>query len=233
MASMGASESITKPDVGYKDGVLTGTAEEIAAGAMTRKRLRADVIKVLAGEGRSQRALAAHVVQLVSEQKPELVVEFAPQLTDALFRPEAQTRWRALAALEAITKVNAKAVDKTIPHAVTSLHDVDSGIVRLSAFRLLCEYGGTTNRRSETIWPYIDEALRVYHGDPEFPHMLTAVHRLVSCSASDEVKAAVVSRLKFDADNASGIVGHRAKLILTCAAPPKKPRKKKTPAATD
>jgi len=217
LISMDGAERSEKSKLSVVDGQLTGTAEEIAADAIARKRVCSAVIEVLACDNRSQRSLAAQVAQLVSVTKPDALIEYVADLTDALSRPEAQTRWRVLSALEALVDVDARVIDKAISPTVASLHDAESGVVRLAAFRLLCRYGTTTARRSEVVWPYIDEALRVYHGDAEFPSMLAAVHRFVSGSASESVKTAVESRVRFDAENAKGLIGHRARVIIQAA----------------
>ncbi|MHB9003437.1 MAG: hypothetical protein ACYC6C_05160, partial [Coriobacteriia bacterium] len=108
----------------------------------------------------------------------------------------------------------------------TALHDAESGVVRLAAFRVLCAYGATTAKRSEKVWPLIDEALRVYHGDPEFANMLTGVVRLMSVeSTPDELKHAAAERMEFDAEHTKGVLGRRARQIVACA--PKKRRRKK------
>ena len=78
--------------------------------------------------------------------------------------------------------------------------------MRLAAFRLLCTYGATTAHRSERVWPLIDEAIRCYHGDAEFPAMLVSVLALVQGAATDEVKIAAADRMEFDADFAQGAV---------------------------
>jgi hypothetical protein len=98
-------------------------------------------------------------------------------------------------------------------------------VVRLAAFRLLCAYGATTEKRSERVWPLVDEAIRCYHGDPEFPAMLVSVYRLTSGNSSDEVKLAAAERLVFDAENRKGLIGRRARQIVACA-PKKRARKK-------
>jgi hypothetical protein len=96
--------------------------------------------------------------------------------------------------------------------------------VRLAAFRVLCAYGSTTAKRSERVWPLVDEGLRVFHGDPEFPAMLVGVVRLITGNASDDVKLAAAERMEFDAEHSKGLVGRRARQIVDAA--PKKPARK-------
>lgn len=209
-----------------EEGLLEGTVEQIAEAASSSKEALAAVLTSLSCDRRTQRTLAARVVRLLAESKPALLKDCGPELADALLRPEAQTRWEVLGALEKMVELDARIAERAFDATVTSLHDVESGVTRLAAFQLLCTYGATTAHRSEKAWPFLDEAVRTYHGDPEFPSMLLGVHRLVAAdAASDEVKLAAARRMEFDAENTKGIVGRRAKMIVECA--PKKKNSKR------
>jgi len=196
-----------------------------AEAARSDAKLLASVVDALAGEDRRARQAAASVVHEVAIHEPVLLKEYAPQLADALHRPESQTRWEVLGTFEKLIPVDARLVDKALPGAETALHDEESGVVRLAAFRLMCTYGATTAHRSERVWPLIDDAIRCYHGDPEFPQMLSSVFRMVSGGAADSVKTAAAERMAFDAENGKGLLKRRATRIVECA--PKKRGKKK------
>lgn len=218
-----ASEIESKPIA--PDGRLVGERDEIVEMAVKGKRAQQAVFDALAGEDRLQRVLAARVVHALALRKPELLKERGVELADALDRPEAQTRWETLAALEKMVAVDARVADKAIVPATSALHDVESGVVRLAAFRLLAAYGATTAKRTEKVWPLIDEAIRVYHGDPEFPNMLAGVVRLMQGAAPEEIKLAAAERMEFDAEHSKGLIGRRARQIVECA-PKKRGRKK-------
>ena len=196
-----------------------------ATNSLTDAKLLAEVIDALAGEDRRARQAAASVVHEIALNEPARLKEYAPQLADALHRPESQTRWEVLGTFENLVTVDARLVDKALAGAETALHDEESGVVRLASFRLLCAYGATTAHRSERVWPLIDEAIRCYHGDPEFSAMLQGVFKMVSGGAADEVKLAAAERMAFDAENAKGLLKRRALTIVECA-PKKRGRKK-------
>jgi hypothetical protein len=198
---------------------------KVAENARKNPKLLATVVDALAGEDRRIRQVAASVVHEVATNEPALLKDYAAQLADALHRPESQTRWEVLGAFEELVAVDARMVDKALGGAETALHDEESGVVRLAAFRLLCAYGGTTAFRSEKVWPLIDEAIRCYHGDPEFPAMLSSVYYMVGGGASDEVKLAAAERMAFDAENGKGLLKRRALRIVE-RAPKKRGRKK-------
>jgi hypothetical protein len=199
--------------------------DEVASQAVAKKKVLKDAIAALSGDDRRLRQYAASVVHEVSERDPALLKPFAEELADALHRPESQTRWEVLGTFENLVPVDARLVDKALGGAETALHDEESGTVRLAAFRLLTTYGATTAHRSERIWPLIAEAIRCYHGDDQFPAMLSGVHRMVSGNASDEVKIAAAEIMAFDAEFGKGLLKRRASQIVACA-PKKRGRKK-------
>jgi hypothetical protein len=213
------------------ESTLSFSADEdksaVAERACDDAALLAEVVGALAGEDRRLRQFSASVVNEVASVRPALLKPYAEELADALHRPESQTRWEVLAVFEKLVPVDARLVDKALGGAEAALHDEESGVVRLAAFRLLTTYGATTARRSERVWPLISEAIRCYHGDAEFHAMLSGVYRMVSANASDEVKTAAAEIMAFDAENAKGTLKRRASRIVACA-PKKKGRAKKS-----
>jgi hypothetical protein len=194
---------------------------EMAEKAAKSQKFLRTVVDALAGDDRRLRQVAASVVHEVATMDASLLRDHSGALADALHRPESQTRWEVLGTFEELVAVDARLVDKSLSGAEAALHDEESGVVRLAAFRLLCAYGATTAFRSEKVWPLIDEAIRCYHGDPEFPAMLSAVYKMVQGGASDEVKNAAADRMFFDAENGKGLLKRRATRIVECA--PKRP----------
>ncbi len=198
--------------------------DEVARRALEDEKVLAAVIDALGGESRRLRQFAASVVHEVGIHDPARLKPFVPQLADALHRPESQTRWEVLGTFEKLVTVDARVVDKALEGAETALHDEESGVVRLAAFRLLSAYGATTAHRSARVWPLLSEAVRCYHGDAEFPAMLSGVYRIVSGNASDEVKSAAALLMTFDAETGKGLLKRRATRIVACA-PTQNPNK--------
>ncbi|HSK48007.1 MAG TPA: hypothetical protein VLA05_08405 [Coriobacteriia bacterium] len=211
------------------DRVLTfspdGDKSELAGLARTEPAVLTGIVAALAGDDRRSRQFAASTVHELALHEPALLKPYSEELADALHRPESQTRWEVLGTFEKLVAVDARLVDKALDGAESALHDEESGVVRLAAFRLMTSYGATTARRSERVWPLISEAIRCYHGDAEFPAMLSGVYRMVSGNAADEVKLAAADIMAFDAENGKGLLKRRASRIVECA--PKKGRKKK------
>ncbi|MBE6469711.1 MAG: hypothetical protein E7001_07170 [Coriobacteriaceae bacterium] len=164
----------------------------------------AALVEDLAGPGRRKRQLAAHVVALLAEREPVLLADYVPQLLDALERPEAQTRWEILDACTLLVDNHAKEIGAAFPAAEEALFDEDSAMLRLSAFRLLAAWGATERRRSEKVWPILDEAIQCYHGDLEYRDMLASLHAFATGKIDGRVAGALTGRLQFDAENGKG-----------------------------
>ena len=166
----------------------------------------AGLIEELSGASRRRRQEVAHQLALAAKAHPELMVSHTDALIDALYRPEAQTRWEALDALSAVADVDADAVAGAFDGAEASLFDDGSATVRLAAFVFLCRFGASSPERSDQAWQLIDEAVQCYHGDAEYRDMLAALLGLARGSASDATKAALAARVRFDAENGSGYI---------------------------
>lgn len=199
------------------DSILFDTASEesLCKAACADEALLKTVVEETAGESRARRQKASAVIALVAQEHPEALVLYAAALADGLHRPEAKTRWELLSALVEIVPVDARACEKALPGAEVCLYDEVSVTARTAAFRFIARYGATTETRSEKVWPLLDEAIQCYHGDPEFDDMLTETCGFASGNVSREVRSQLASRMAFDAANSRGLVGRRAKQIVT------------------
>ena len=164
------------------------------------------LIEELSGASRRRRQEVAHQLSLAAKAHPETMLSHVDALVDALYRPEAQTRWEVLDALSAIAGIDADAVAGAYDGAEASLFDDGSATVRLAAFVFLCRLGSTSPERSDQVWSLLDEAIQCYHGDAEYRDMLAALLGLARGSISDATKEALASRVRFDAESGSGYI---------------------------
>lgn len=164
----------------------------------------AGIVGDLSGASRRKRQTAAHVVAIVAEYRPEALDVHVPELLDALARPEAQTRWEILNALAMLVSTHAKEIGSVYEDAEDALFDEDSATLRLAAFRLLAVWGGTERRRSEKVWPILEEAIRCYHGDLEYRDMLGYLYEFAVGKIDGKVAAELAGRLAFDAESGKG-----------------------------
>jgi hypothetical protein len=96
------------------------------------------LVSALAGARRRSRQEAAHHLALMAHEDASQLLPYAEELIDALYRPEAQTRWEVFDALSEVAQLDADAVAEGYDGAEASLFDEDSAKVRLGAFRFLC-----------------------------------------------------------------------------------------------
>ena len=172
------------------------------------------VIEDLYDASRTKRQRASEIVSAVAHANMDILIPHIPDLTDALNRPEAKTRWGVLDALNLMVSTESRQCDKALVGAESSLFDEKNGPVRLAAFRFLCSLGATTPARSEKIWPLLSDAISCYHGDFEYTEMLAIFSVFADGKIAESVKADIVKTLSFDAENAKGSIGKRTKAIV-------------------
>lgn len=162
------------------------------------------LIEDLASASRRRRQFAARVVALLSAEEPELLAPHIDALIDALYRPEAQTRWEVLDALTCLVPTHAKEVGAAFEGAEAALFDELSSTLRFSAFNFLATWGASERGRSKKVWPILDEAIQCYHGDLEYRDMLACLMTFAEGKIAGEVADELAGRLQFDAQNGKG-----------------------------
>ena len=172
------------------------------------------LIENLALDQRRVRQFSAAVLNVVSDMEPALLAAHIDQIIDALYRPEAQTRWECLEALSNLVAFAPDACDAAVIGTEASLYDEGSGAARLAAMRFLCAYGALDAARAAKVWPYIDEGIQCYHGDPEFQDMLISVTQFASGKIGSTIRKSLRDRMDFDAKNSKGQLGRRAAAIV-------------------
>ena len=174
-------------------------------------------IESLSNPSRRRRQEAAHEIAEIAQTTPEVFEGRVEDLIDALYRPEAQTRWEILAALASLSESYGNEVIKAFDGAEASLFDDTSSTVRLAAFLFLTRYGATSQKHSDQAWPLLNEAIQCYHGDAEYYDMLVGTLNFAKGAISKETKAALKERFAFDAENATGYIQKFSAEIVAAA----------------
>ena len=177
------------------------------------------LIEKLSDASRRRRQDAAHSIAILAKEDPERLAPYIPELIDALFRPEAQTRWEIFSALSELAPNHADACEPAFDGAEASLFDEGSATVRLAAFIFLAAYASTSPERSDAAWPLLDEAIQCYHGDPEYHDMLVSLIGLAKGNISDDTRKALAARVGFDAENGISFIKTFSAQILEALAP--------------
>ena len=198
----------------YSFTIETDKAETID-GALRRVKTRRELADALGAPSRALREYASDVLRAIAAENADLLVDFGEEIIDALERPEAFTRTNILLVLDSFVPRHAIIVSKALYQLEDCLYDEESKIVRLEAFEVLCHFGATTETRSKTVWSYLSEALRCYHGDPEYPMMLNYLTDLLqSAKVSESVEEGVVRLFLFDAEQGRGVLQKRAQQLI-------------------
>ena len=108
-----------------------------------------ELVEGLSSPSRRRRQEVSHELATYAKSDPEKVAKHIAELVDALYRPEAQTRWEILDALTVLEPDYTTEVDSAFDGAEASLFDDDSFTVRLAAFLFLCAYGSASAERSD------------------------------------------------------------------------------------
>ena len=173
-----------------------------------------EYLEDIQGDSRIKRQKSAAVVAEVARRNKDLVVPHTQIFVDALDYPEAQTRWEVLDILAMICEDDSRTAEKGLVGAEDALFDEDSGPLRLSAMRFLCRIGRTTEKRSQKVWPLINEAIQCYHGDVEYNDMLLALIDFSEGKLAKDVKKEFIARMSFDAENSKGTLCKRSTIIV-------------------
>lgn len=183
----------------------------------TQKKEIESFIESLSNPSRRRRQEAAHKIAEIAQTTPEAFEGRVEDLIDALYRPEAQTRWEILAALASLSESYGNEVIKAFDGAEASLFDDTSSTVRLAAFLFLTRYGATSQKHSDQAWPLLNEAIQCYHGDAEYYDMLVGTLNFAKGAISKETKTALKERFAFDAENATGYIQKFSAEIVAAA----------------
>ena len=208
-----------KASKGESSAPVSPTKKDSKSKALTaaQKKEIESFIESLSNPSRRRRQEAAHKIAEIAQTAPEAFAGRVEDLIDALYRPEAQTRWEILAALASLSESYGNEVIKAFDGAEASLFDDTSSTVRLAAFLFLTRYGATSQKHSDQAWPLLNEAIQCYHGDAEYYDMLVGTLNFAKGAISKETKAALKERFAFDAENATGYIQKFSAEIVAAA----------------
>lgn len=187
---------------------------QLAETALSDETALVSLVENLSSSSRMTRQSSASALSLVADKDASLLSSHISAFVDALNRPEAQTRWEVLDILTKLVAFDSRSCATAINGGEAALFDEGSGPLRLAAMRFLCKVGGTTELRSQKVWPLVDEAIQCYHGDVEFLSMLNGVIEFAGGTLADNVREELKERMSFDASNSKGLLQRRAQEIL-------------------
>ena len=188
--------------------------EETAQTALEDEAIIEELAQLVADGSRTRRQKAASTIAIISDKDASALLPFTDDIASGLTKPEAQTRWEVLHALDQMGKAGQRYDEDVLVAAEDALYDEGNGFVREAAFHFFCGYGSASVTNSEEVWTQIDEAIQCYHGNPEFADMLTQLVAFAEGDISLTTSAALAQRMKFDSENASGTLRMRSEQIV-------------------
>lgn len=169
-------------------------SERLWRAALTDEDIVDALAQEIAGSSRIRRQKAASTVALIADKDASVLLPFADDIASGLTKPEAQTRWEVLHALDQMGKAGQRYEEDVLVAAEDSLYDETNGFVREAAFHFFCGYGSASTDNSEEVWTQIDEAIQCYHGNPEFTDMLTQLVAFAEGNISLATSSALAQR---------------------------------------
>lgn len=191
----------------------------VAARAGECPGLLASIVFGLYAPRATERARCAKTLRLVSERAAGLLAPYAGDLVVALESSGRKTRTEAVRALEALVEVVPEALVGCAGELAVSMHDPHSPHVRRGAFRALALLVGGLPDRAPVVWPWLDEALRVNHGDTAYPELLEAATGEALEVAPAEARRRLAELAALDSTDTRPEVRRLARRLLEYAEP--------------
>jgi hypothetical protein len=143
---------------------------------------------------RRLRAGAAKIVELVAEERPELVSSRLGELFPALKAAEPQTRWMIIRAFGFCARQNEAWAKKALPFARTFVLSKEGLCLRAAADRFLGDYGSLSRKDAATVMPILQSSIRNLVMNEE--DWILEAFMLIAALVDAESKAKILSFAK-------------------------------------
>lgn len=105
------------------------------------------------------RAGAAKVVEIVAEERPELVAPRLDELLPALAVPEPQTRWMIIRVMGLCARLNAPVAREAVAHARQYVADKEGLVLASSADLFLGDLGAVSKVDARRVFPILKRSM--------------------------------------------------------------------------
>ena len=125
--------------------------------------------EVITPASKNIRAGAAKVVEIVAENRPELVAPHLGKLLPALTVPEPQTRWMIIRAMGFCAHLNKAVAQDAIPYAEQYIVAKEGLILASSADLFLGDFGALSKEAAQRVFPILEQSMeRVYTNEQDW-----------------------------------------------------------------
>ncbi len=158
------------------------------------------------------RAGAAKVVEIVAEERPELVAPHLQRLLPALSVKEPQTRWMIIRSMGFCAHLNQAAAQKAIAHAERYIAAKEGLCIASSADLFLGDYGALSRQDALDVFPLLERSMGTVITN-EQDWLLEALYKMFA-NLSDAGQQRAIEFAKRWQDSSRKSTQRRAKKIL-------------------
>ena len=134
----------------------------VAENCIANPRLLAEIAVGLEDEDKKLQSDCIEVFTLVSEKKPELIVQYAENILPLLSSKEAKTRWEAVHTLSYIADKIPDIISSVLPTLQSLIEKDKSTIVRDYAIDTIANYAKTNVKTSEESYGLLKSFLELW-----------------------------------------------------------------------
>ena len=123
------------------------------------------------------RAGAAKVIEIVAENRPELVAPHLGKLLSALTAPEPQTRWMIIRVMGFCAHLNKAVAQAALAYAEQYIEAKEGLILASSADLFLGDFGALSKEAAQKVFPILEQSMeRVYTNEQDW--LLEAIFKV-------------------------------------------------------
>lgn len=148
-----------------------GTVSSALGKALAQEVLQEDRLEVLSEciplttyevsdpDFKQVRAGAAKVVQIVAEERPELVAPRLEELLPGLSAPEPQTRWMIIRTMGSCADLNEPVVQMAVPYAESYIDNKEGLVLASSADLFLGDFAAFSKENAQLAFPILKRSM--------------------------------------------------------------------------
>lgn len=137
---------------------------EVANKCLANPGLLKEIAEGLKSTDKKLAADCAEVFTKVAEEKPEIVIDYADDLKEALETKETKLRWEAVHALSLIAHLVPDKITPILPKLYNLVHEDKSMIVRDYCVDTIANYAKANDDSAKKAYSYLKECLKEWGG---------------------------------------------------------------------
>lgn len=170
-----------------------------------------DAVKLISSEDKNVRSGAAKIIEIVAENKPELVADYLSSLFSALDAPEPQTRWMIIHVYGLCAKYNPNIAIKTFPYMDTYISKKSGTCLLARSIDYLGYIGALSKEYAKKSIIYLEKASRI---DVRLDKRVLTSFEIILESCDKEIKSTILNILISYTKSEKGAIAKLATQII-------------------